>query len=55
MARTEVFLYEFADGQATQPRNSDIGGYHIASYVDDLDVAVEYLTSKGGRSDNPPR
>lgn len=39
----EVFLYESADGQNRQPRNSDIGGYHIAFYVDDLDKAVEYL------------
>lgn len=44
-ANFEVFLYESADGQATQPRNSDIGGYHIAFYVDDLDVAVRYLES----------
>lgn len=42
-ANFEVFLYESADGQAPQPRNSDIGGYHIAFYVDDLDAAVEYL------------
>ncbi|MFJ6725433.1 MULTISPECIES: VOC family protein [unclassified Streptomyces] len=42
-ANFEVFLYESADGQAPQPRNSDIGGYHIALYVDDLDVAVRYL------------
>lgn len=46
-ANFEVFLYESADGQAPQPRNSDIGGYHLAFYVDDLDLAVEYLRSKG--------
>jgi glyoxylase I family protein len=38
-----VFLYESADGQRSQPRNSDIGGYHIAFYVDDLDAAVAFL------------
>lgn len=42
-ANFEVFLYEAADGQAPHPRNSDLGGYHLAFYVDDLDVAVEYL------------
>jgi glyoxylase I family protein len=46
-ANFEVFLYESADGQRPQPRNSDIGGFHIAFYVDDLDVAVEYLVSRG--------
>lgn len=45
-ANFEVFLYESADGQAPQPRNSDIGGYHIAFYVDDMDRAVEYLRRK---------
>ncbi|MBB1510946.1 VOC family protein [Tessaracoccus sp. MC1756] len=39
----EVFEYAAADGQAPQPRNSDIGGHHLAFYVDDLDAAVEYL------------
>lgn len=46
-ANFEVFLYESADGQAAQPRNSDIGGYHIAFYVDDLDLATDYLRSHG--------
>ncbi|MCX2750019.1 VOC family protein [Arthrobacter sp. MI7-26] len=43
----EVFLYESADGQNPQPRNSDIGGHHIAFYVDDLDAAVAYLRDQG--------
>jgi glyoxylase I family protein len=42
----EVFQYEPADGQAPQPRNSDIGGHHLAFYVDDLDLAITYLKSK---------
>lgn len=45
----EVFQYDAADGQAPQPRNSDIGGHHIAFYVDDLDAAVEYLRASGIR------
>ena len=39
----EVFQYDAADGQAPQPRNSDIGGHHLALYVDDMDAAIEYL------------
>ena len=33
----EVFQYEPADEAAPQPRNSDIGGHHLAFYVDDFD------------------
>ena len=42
----EVFQYEPADEAAPQPRNSDIGGHHLAFYVDDFDAALEYLKSK---------
>ncbi|TPW72938.1 VOC family protein [Schumannella sp. 10F1B-5-1] len=45
----EVFLYDAADGQAPQPRNSDIGGHHLALYVDDMDAAVAYLREQGIR------
>ena len=45
----EVFQWEPADGQRDQPRNSDLGGHHLAFYVDDLDAAVEFLRSKGIR------
>lgn len=43
----EIFLYEAADGVAPQPKNSDIGGHHLAFYVDDFDTALEYLKNKG--------
>lgn len=43
----EVFEYDAADGQTPQPRNSDVGGHHIALYVDDLDAAVGYLRGEG--------
>ncbi len=43
----EVFAYDAADGQAPPPRNSDIGGHHLALYVDDLDTAVSYLREAG--------
>lgn len=43
----ETFQYESADGQAPQPRNSDIGGHHLAVYVDDMDAALEHLRAHG--------
>jgi glyoxylase I family protein len=43
----EVFEYESPDQNSVQPKNSDVGGHHIAFYVDDLDAAVTYLTDKG--------
>ncbi|GAA2008228.1 VOC family protein [Microbacterium ulmi] len=43
----EVFQYDSADGQAPPPRNSDIGGHHLALYVDDMDAAVDYLRAEG--------
>jgi len=46
-ANFEVFQYESADGQLPQPRNSDIGGHHIAFYVDDFDAALDYLREQG--------
>ena len=44
----EVFEYDAADQVTTPPRNSDVGGHHIALYVDDLDVAVDYLRQQSG-------
>jgi catechol 2,3-dioxygenase-like lactoylglutathione lyase family enzyme len=49
-ANLEVFEYAVPEGgrpQASQPLNSDIGGHHLALYVDDLDVAEQYLREKG--------
>ncbi|MCB1273639.1 MAG: VOC family protein [Leucobacter sp.] len=43
----EVFQYESADGQNPPPRNSDIGGHHVAFYVDDFDAALAYLRDAG--------
>ncbi|RSM84686.1 glyoxalase/bleomycin resistance/dioxygenase family protein [Kibdelosporangium aridum] len=45
----EIFEYE-APGQDTEPpRNSDVGGHHIALYVEDLDAAVADLHRRGLR------
>jgi catechol 2,3-dioxygenase-like lactoylglutathione lyase family enzyme len=43
----EVFQYAAPDQDTDQPRNSDIGGHHVALYVDDLDAAVEFLHARG--------
>ncbi|HWM73569.1 MAG TPA: VOC family protein [Nocardioides sp.] len=43
----EVFEYDAPDQRDVQPRNSDIGGHHIAMYVDDLDAAIEHLRAAG--------
>jgi catechol 2,3-dioxygenase-like lactoylglutathione lyase family enzyme len=43
----EVFHYSAPDQRRAQPRNSDIGGHHVALYVDDLDAAVGYLRGRG--------
>lgn len=45
----EIFEYVAPDQNGEQPRNSDVGGHHLAFYVDDMDEAVAYLRSKGIR------
>ena len=45
----EVFHYSSPDQQVVRPRNSDVGGHHLAFYVDDLDAAVEHLRKAGVR------
>jgi glyoxylase I family protein len=43
----EVFHYSAPDQRRVQPRNSDVGGYHVSLYVEDLDAAVAYLREQG--------
>lgn len=45
----EVFEYTAPDQNRRGPRNSDIGGHHLAFYVDNMDAAVRYLKDKGVR------
>lgn len=45
----EVFEYQAPDQRPQPPRNSDIGGHHIALYVEDLDAAVADLHRRGLR------
>lgn len=43
----EIFEYAAPKQSSQPPRNSDIGGHHIAFYVDDMDKAVAYLKASG--------
>ena len=45
----EIFEYDSPDQNAVVPKNSDVGGHHLAFYVDDLDAALAYLKAKGVR------
>ena len=45
----EVFQYAAPDQRTEQPRNSDVGGHHVAFYVEDLDAALAYLHEQGVR------
>jgi catechol 2,3-dioxygenase-like lactoylglutathione lyase family enzyme len=42
----EVFEYKSPDQVKSPPKNSDIGGHHLAFYVDDIDKAVAYLRAE---------
>lgn len=46
----ELFDYDAPDQQTVRPRNSDIGGHHIAIYVDDIAAAADYLKARGIRT-----
>jgi catechol 2,3-dioxygenase-like lactoylglutathione lyase family enzyme len=43
----ELFNYSAPDQKTVTPKNSDIGAFHIALYVDDVAAAKAYLDSKG--------
>ena len=45
----EIFQYESPDQKVVTPKNSDVGGYHLAFYVDDMGAAVKYLKDNGIR------
>ncbi|OED69943.1 VOC family protein [Vibrio crassostreae] len=43
-------LFEYSDAverNKTAPNNADIGGHHLALYVEDMDTAVAYLKDQG--------
>ncbi|WP_131907561.1 VOC family protein [Cocleimonas flava] len=39
----EIFKYSSPDQNQKPPKNSDIGGFHVGFYVDDMEKAVKYL------------
>lgn len=43
----EVFEYRSPHPRTEPPANSDVGGHHLALYVDDMDAAVAYLRERG--------
>lgn len=43
----EVFEYSAPGQVSTGPRNSDVGGHHIALHVTDINAAVRYLRDAG--------
>ena len=43
----EVFEYQSPDQNQIVPKNSDIGGHHLAFYVDDFDAALAWLKKNG--------
>ncbi len=43
----EVFEFTAPEQRTDPPRNSDVGGHHIAVYVEDIDRAVAYLRTHG--------
>lgn len=43
----ELFKYTSPDQAVAIARNSDVGGFHIAFYVDDIAAAAAYLREKG--------
>ena len=45
----EIFEYQAPDQNLSQPRNSDVGGHHLAFYVEDFEQALEYLKANGVR------
>lgn len=47
-ARLELFQYEAPDRRREAPRNSDVGGHHVAFYTDDMPAAIDRVRAAGG-------
>lgn len=43
----ELFQYKAPDQKTAEMRNSDVGGHHIAFYVDDIAAAADHLKGAG--------
>ena len=48
-ANIEVFEYAVPDQGRVCPRNSDVGGHHLAFYVEAMEPAIAYLRERGVR------
>ncbi len=48
-ANFEIFEYQAPGQNTAQPRNSDVGGHHLAFYVDDMAAALDHLRAHGVR------
>ena len=46
-SNVELFKYTAPDQKALNQKNSDIGAFHIAFYVDDIKAAKAFLDEKG--------
>ena len=53
-ANLELFGYEAPDQRSETPRNSDLGGHHVAFYVDDLAGALRHVERHGGEVMDEP-
>jgi catechol 2,3-dioxygenase-like lactoylglutathione lyase family enzyme len=45
----ELFQYRSSDQRREPPRNSDVGGNHVAFHVDDIEAAAARLAGLGAR------
>jgi catechol 2,3-dioxygenase-like lactoylglutathione lyase family enzyme len=45
----ELFEYTAPEQARSVPANSDVGGHHVAFYVEDMAAAVRYLRDRGVR------
>ncbi len=50
----ELFEFTSPDQKTTQPRNSDIGGWHMAFYVEDMEAALAALKEQRCRIQSGP-
>lgn len=48
-ANVELLQYTSPDQRSDVPRTSDLGGHHLALYVDDVPLAAEHLRTHGVR------
>lgn len=49
-ANIELFDYTAPDEATVRPKNSDVGGHHLAFYVDDIAAAKAYFDANGVRT-----